>query len=365
LLTFCAYWLVPFVFCVYDGTLLGPQSVAWLQQRILDFSMPDTAIDAADKFLSSQTLIMDGSVGYLDDMNHFIFAITLCLGCTLGVAALRNFNRTMDNLQKNGVPATDSMDVSSIYEIYLRKAFRPAVMIACGGLAVLAFYLFIGMYDAPGQQGWWGNSRYGIAGLVFAVIIGAMVFSLLWGGYILTMGSIMLSRIVRLPMSLRPFHQDGCNGLAPLGKQILLLWWVALSGGAAIYVTLRLGYLGIERTPLIRLLAVVGSAMIPAIAILPLYASLKSIQEIQNSSLEHLGPLLNNLLLEANSAVREQNFEVAKGAISRINELKELFEIVKSANVWPFNPKALTIVATANVIQIALTAKELLHLFPM
>ena len=46
------------------------------------------------------------------------------------------------------------------------------------------------------------------------------------------------------------------------------------------------------------------------------------------------------------------------------DEVKDLFEIYKTTNVWPFNPKALTFILVANAIQLALTIKELMGLIP-
>ena len=185
-----------------------------------------------------------------------------------------------------------------------------------------------------------------------------------WGLIIVVFGSWMLAKLVTLPIALRPFHQDCCNGLAPLGRQILLLWGSALFGGVAIYIALRLGYLGIERTPLVWLLAGLGSLAIPAIAIVPLYSVVMAVKRVQSASLERLGQFLNHHLDDADTAIRNGDLATAQSIISQIDKVKGLFEIYRTANVWPFNPKAFTLILVANIVQIVLTAKQLLSLAP-
>jgi hypothetical protein len=168
-----------------------------------------------------------------------------------------------------------------------------------------------------------------------------------------------------LPMDLRPFHPDGCNGLAPLGKQIFLLWSNALVGGLAIYVTLRFGYLGVERTPIVWILAIIGTMIIPAIAVVPLFASLRAVKKVQQKYLNHLGVFLNDRLQLADGAIQNGNLDEADKFIGQLENAKKLFEIYKTANVWPFNTRALTLIVLINAVQIVLTAKQLLSLLPV
>ena len=77
-----------------------------------------------------------------------------------------------------------------------------------GVLGAGAFMLFHYLYASSHYTYWWGSWQHGAAGLLFAVIVGGMVFCALWGLVILVFGAAMLARIFSLPMELRPFHRD-------------------------------------------------------------------------------------------------------------------------------------------------------------
>jgi hypothetical protein len=358
------YWLLPLLLSAWDGTLVSGARVDSAIRLFTELDWPSSVVDIAKRFKASQKLQAPDSLPYLQDLTHFVFALTLSLGALVSAMTIKNFNRTVAILASDQIPHADPRQISEIYQQYRKKAFQRRYVFLCLVLGLAAFLLFLYLYASPRYAYWWGSHQHGSAGLLFAIIVGGMVFSALWGLVILIFGAAMLARIFSLPMDLRPFHRDGCNGLAPLGRQIFLLWGNALFGGIAIYVALRLGYLGIQRTPIVWVLAVLGSAGIPLIAIVPLYASLQAVKRAQNANLQQLGRFLNRQLEAADTAIQNGNFPAAHETIAQLTEVKDLFEIYKTTNVWPFNPKALTFILIANAIQIALTVKELMSLIP-
>ena len=84
----------------------------------------------------------------------------------------------------------------------------------------------------------------------------------------------------------------------------------------------------------------------------------------QNANLHQLGRFLDRQLAAADAAIQDGNLPAADETIAQLSEVKDLFEIYKTTNMWPFNPKALTFIVVANAIQIALTIKELMSLIP-
>jgi hypothetical protein len=93
-----------------------------------------------------------------------------------------------------------------------------------------------------------------------------------------------------------------------------------------------------------------------------LYAALRAIKRTQDVSLEYLGTILNHSLSVADLAVRDKDFATANKAIADLNELKSIFDIIRSANVWPFNPKALAFIVVVNGVQIFLTMRQVASL---
>jgi hypothetical protein len=358
------YWLVPLLVSLWDGTALSRGRAEGFVQLLGQLGSPEQLIDAARLFASQQRFQAAESLPYLEDANHFLFTMTLALGAFVGTQILKNFDRTVLSLFRDGIPRAEIQVVSELYRHYRAIAFQMRYVWLSATLGVIAFVLFMHLHVSPDYSYWWGHRQHGAAGLVFAISVGGMVFAGVWGLTIVVFGSWMLARLVTLPVTLRPFHRDCCNGLAPLGRQILLLWGIALFGVAAIYIALRLGYLGIERTPLVWLLAGLGSLAIPAIAIVPLYSVVRTVKSVQSASLERLGRFLNCHLDDADLAIRNGDLPTAQNIISQIDKVKGLFEIYRVTNVWPFNPKAFTVIVVANVIQIVLTAKQVISLAP-
>jgi hypothetical protein len=364
LLIFAVYWIVPFLISAYHGTLLSVARANALLAALADGGAPAGLLNLARQFAAAQSIHQANGLGYLEDTTHFIFAVVISLGAAVGTQTLRHFDRTAAQLLRDSIPRTNEKRVVQIYNRYMRGAFQRRYILLAVVAAVSACLLFGYLWDLPRYSYWWGSGDYGFAGLVFAVIVGAMVYSVVWAAILLVYGSLMLARLVRLPIELQPFHRDGCNGFAPLGRQIIRLWLTALFGGAAIFVTLRFGYLGVERTPVVWVLATFGSLAIPAIAILPLVQSLRALRRAQYRNLERLGVWLNRNLSEVDSAVRKGEFAEANSLLDSLNKVKDLFELYKTTNIWPFNPKALALILTINFAQLLLTAKQLTELIP-
>jgi hypothetical protein len=365
LLVAIGYWLIPLLFSTWDDTLACKERAQAAVQYLDGVGLPTNLIEAAERYATSQRLECTNSesLPYLQDTTHFLFTLTLSIGVLAGLYNVKYFNRTVAALFGDGVILAKKSYVSRLYQSYRREAFKAKYVVVCAVFGILAGVLFLHLHHSPQLAFWWGSEKYGSAGLVFSVAVGAMVFSVLWGSVILIFGSLMLARIMRLPVRLRPFHHDGCNGLAPLGRQIFLLWWVAAAGGLAIFITLQFGYLGVQKNPIIWLLAALGTLAIPAIAIIPLYASLQAVRKVQSASLRCLGRLLNDKINTADAAVRNGKASTARNILSEMGHVQGIFDIYKETNVWPFNTRALTIIVGATLLQFALTFHEIYSLF--
>jgi hypothetical protein len=364
LLLASGYWLLPMLISAWDGTVLNTQAIHKIAAALESLGSPASTVTMMREFLSGQGAKPAVSLPYLTDLTHLLFAIVVSCGAWLGTETLKNFDRVVKKLSADKVSRAGPAAVSRIYRRYRQLAFATRNIWLCVAIAVCAASFFVYLHFSAQYAFWWGNRLHGAAGLAFAVMVGAMVFAVVWGSLLLVFGSLMLARVISLPIDLRPFHPDGCNGLAPLGKQIFLLWSNAMVGGLAIYVTLRFGYLGVEHTPVAWILAIIGTVVIPAIAVVPLFASLRAVKMVQQKYLRHLGAFLNERLQQADAAIQNAKLDEANKFIGQLENAKKLFEIYKTANVWPFNTRALTLIVLINVVQIVLTAKQLLSLLP-
>lgn len=356
------YWGVSFVLSLFDGTTINAVTANGLATTCADLPISGFIKSLVSEFARHQKLSGAHALPYLNDMTHLAFTLVISIGALSAMLTMKNFNLTVLRLLREDTPAWNLRFTGYVYRRFRDKAFRRRYILLCAVMGALASILFSYLCMSAKYEYWWGSGKNGIAGFAFAAIVGAMVFSGLWVALLLVFGSLMLARLLKSPLPLRPFHRDGCNGLSPLGRQIFLLWCSALCGGMAIVVALYFGYLDIQKNPLVWLLAVIGTVCIPVLAVIPLYAALRAIRRTQDVSLEHLGSILNHNLSIADLAVRNKDFATADKAIADLNELKGIFDIIKSANVWPFNPKALTFIVVINGIQIALTLKQVTSL---
>jgi len=348
---------------LYDGTTLSGSDVSYIAHAIGNLPLPTPAIVAFQNFASRLALHDPGSLPYLHDKTHLMFSILLCVASTPAVHTIKRFNLIVIELLEDGIPMCESDEVVGLYNNLRSKALQLRYIMFAALLGILASILFLSMYISPNYVFWWGNRQNGIAGLFFGIIIGVMVFLSVWVAILLAFGSLMLAELARLPLSLRPFHKDGCNGLAPIGIQIFWLWAVTSVVAFAIYIVLRWGYFGIERNPVVWLLAALFSLVVmPAIAVPPLYAARQNIKKEQAILLHKFGSNLNRHLHAATLALKGEDFNEATKAFSQYQHIKDIFDTINSTNVWPFHPRFATIAVISYLTQVALFVRQIIDL---
>lgn len=358
LLVFVIYWVVPFFSCAMQGTLITTSQlqafadnfadILWLRHIILTVATP---------------FAVDSGLAYLSDHTHFIFAAILALGAAIGMLILRRINRVVIQLGMDGLPNSDKTYIANVYKRYRFRAGHWLNKLVSLTFAILVILVFLQLHLRTDLSYWWGSEYHGRAGIVFALIEGITVYFGSQAILQITWGSFMLARLFSRGLTLRPFHPDGCNGLEPLGRQIFILWVFAICLSTEIIVTLFLGYLGIEHTQVSWLLALFVTLCLPVIAIIPLLAAVRAIYRARASELRKLESGLMKMYKRARDAIASDSGNTTIAMLSSLNDLLGTFVVVRDANVWPFNPKALTLVVVIFGLQVVLTASQLLSLF--
>ena len=361
---FILYWFAPLVLALFFGSIITCET----RQKLINLlsTRPTDLIDVPN--LLGQLRCMASAaeaqpLGYLTDKTHFLFAIIISIGAGFATHVVRRFNATIIELRDGDIPHANDEELSTIYRYYrgLTAYLRFRAISLLLALATLWIFLYIIRSDR--YTYWWGSNQFGYTGYFFSVIVALMVY---WGSrfiVLIGLGSIMISRLMRFPLILRPYHPDGCNGLTPMGRQIVFLWLFALSLAFAIYVTLSIGYLGIEKTAVVWIIALLCSLAIPALAILPLLSALSSIGRARKARLANFEILLHDLLDRAEQSALCCDHDAAERYVKKLKNVQEAQAIILSANVWPFNPKALVGILIVNMVQITLTAHELFGVF--
>jgi hypothetical protein len=190
------YWFIPLAFAAWDGALMRAASAQSVVGFLKSLGMPSAVVAVANGIAAHQKFQGESSLPYLEDPTHFLFAIVLSLGALVATLTLKDFDRTVVNLKRNRIPQAKIRVVEHIYQSYRHEAFQTKYIVACAVFGAAACALFLYLHFSPNYAFWWGNREHGVAGLVFVPIVGAMVFTLLWGSILLLCGSLMLARIM-------------------------------------------------------------------------------------------------------------------------------------------------------------------------
>ena len=351
---FFSYWLLPLVISASQGTLVS-------QHTLFKWRMscaPGGILGQGLEWLATRQKISDG-LGYLDDHTHLLFALIGVVGAMSSIAVLRDLHSSVQGFLEDGLPNEDENRVRRIYHSFSRVSNHPCFSLASIILAIIALYSFLGFSKDSTIVAWWGSSRFGYLGGFFSFVVSIMVF---YGTQLMILSgfaSAMLFWQFNTKLCLRPFHPDGANGLGKLGHIVMLFWFFAISLGAEVYLTFRFGYLGIEKQPLSFVLALLGLFVIPFIALAPLLSSTLALQEARRKSAGTFEPIMNILLRQAEDQIHHGEIDSAKDSVRNLRDIHSVQEKIATANVWPFSPRALTIMFIIYFLQLYLTLRKI------
>lgn len=345
------YWGLPLGMSFIDGTLI---SVAQSQELNAALAGPRPLQSVLAFFLLGAKT--DNSQFYLLDRSHFLFSVLTGLGAAVAVSILRRLGSAPAALYRRGLPVADADFLSRNEAFFRALGNHPLGRIASLILASGVFLVFFYFYRNPGYHYWWGSDIHGRAGLVLAAVEFVMVYFATQSVFLILAGAAMIAGMFQKGVELRPFLADRCNGLGPIGNLILMLWLIALIGAMAVYVTMGLGYLGIERMPIAWALALVATLVIPFVAIVPLVATVRATLRARDAQLRRIEDRLDERYAKA-IAPQAASDNASDGG-DDFGQLKEIYEFLCDLNIWPFNPRALTVIILAYALQAYATIRE-------
>lgn len=353
LLAFTTYWIVPLVLSATDRTWFSAERATALGER-LGLSSSLRHVLEGLRPQAPSTL----KWGYLEDVNHLAFATGLALGAMMVPLILRRMNYTAKRLIQEAV-ARDALLVRSLYFRYRRWANHRLVRIFAAMLALVIAAKFALFHLGVEYIGWWGSSASGHAGLGLVAIEFVMVYFGTQGVVHIAIGAALVGRLVCQSIEPRPFHPDGCGGLAPVGGLIVMLWLFAICLAMEVLITLKLGYLGIENAAATWVLAFLSVCCLPCMALYPLYCCVKTLHAARQRDLRELEPSITSTYQETIRLVRMNAFDEAARVADQTGKLAGLYNHLLEVNIWPFNRRALSLVVLIYTIQFGLTMREL------
>lgn len=356
---FCVYWLVPFIVTLLNGTAFS-MAVASKIRLFVDNLF--CRIPLIQDYVPEITF-KNISLPYVLDFTHFTFATVASLACAIAIATIKRVHWTVSILSSQGIPNISHSRILSIYLRHRSAAQGLRVYGFCLAMGIAAFATFIEfVYDDKYYQ-WWGSINHGISGILFSLFVGLMVFLGSLAAFQLLYIARMITALMRRSFSFRPFHRDGCSGLQYFGQLVLFLWADAIFSLLCVYLVFRVGYLGIVSHPVIWVMGIIASIVVPFIAFVPIYFASRQLQRLKVQELGRLEIAISRRYNRLMQSEENQETCISDSNNERLSELISTHETVRHMNIWPFNRGALVPAIAIGTTQITLISLQFVNFF--
>jgi len=346
------YYVLPMLLAACEGVLVSP-SMAGGQFELM-------GLGSVGRWLSRHPLATAETRYYGGDLIHLAMAlVTPAVGGTLMVVALDRFGDVFDYLARGGQLQVPDEVVAGEVAKGIRDCRRPAIHGVVILVSIVLGVFFLRRVGDPSYAWWWGHQQFGPAGVAFALVAAAMV----WGGatavYLLAVALRTVARLFSHPVTLRPFHSDGCNGFGRFGDYLMILFFLSVTIAASIWITFWGGYLGIERFVVTWIVGAGVLLAIPLILITPLVRCTVQIGRARQARLHRIEAVLDRALLGIERRVAEDEDGVAiRDEMRRLSETRKAVSEVYGSNNFPFKPRIAGTLSVGYLVQVALIAKE-------
>lgn len=346
---FSLYYLLPLLLGAIEGVLV---------------SAPAGNIEAGTPFGILTQAIGRRNVHspYLKDLTHLLMAAVVSVGGALGICALSELIRVYNAVSDPNLIQTNATTIASERARMESLARNRAVLVPIAlvaGSCGLALY-----FNGRADTGWWGNPRYGPAGIMLAFGVSVVIFYGMHALYMLAVAQYSIGRLVSNGVHLRPFHPDGCNGFGKLGNLLLLLLLMCVFCAAAAWIAIWHGYLGIQDFPGIWLAALGIVIFLPIIVIYPLVHVSTEVRKAQLLRLAPIEQVLNSQLRGIEDGLGERDAVGAKlENMKGVQDSHLLAKGIYETSVFPFNRKVASVLSVGYILQAAALAGEIIGKF--
>jgi hypothetical protein len=357
-LAFFVYYGVPLLAAALAGVLVDPDAVP-------EQFGPVGIITAGEWLARSPSLRSVASADrqplyYAGDTIHLGMAtVTMLLGASLTVAALRRFKVVFDQLVTSR-QLTASLGTITAAATRARRRCRSVtayVLFVIGGALMTAFMLSR-TFD-PNYQWWWGHQAHGPAGLLFSLASGLMVSGGASAVYLLYVGARTLSELFKYRVVVRPFHPDGCNGFAGLGNFIILLFFLSVAIAGSVSITFLGGYLNVEAFVGAWIVGAGVIAAIPVILILPLVRCTLQIGRAKHARMSRMEAVLNQALVDIEDDVHgDIHAGELDRRLDRLMQAKTTMAGLYGPNNFPFKPHIVGVLSLSYILQVVVLIRE-------
>jgi len=367
---FVFYWLLPGLFCAFEGTLFSPQPVQSAVTRLsqlvgLSFWQAHLAV-----LVPNST---PDQLYYIDDWTHLLFTGCLIIEVFLGNLLFDKIESFTSDLRRAGcrITHTDEIAIRALHQGF-RKMFRSpgwlslsvprvAIRLAAAVAGVSVFLFFSSLVRQPcsaSMKCWWGQGGSGLAGMYYSFAIGSLMYLATEALVAILVGLAMINLILRDGYA-QPnlFAQDLANGMSPVGDLVLTSFVISLVGAVAIFIVLRLGYFGVENLIVIWALIIAATLYIPLATLIPVYSAVRLISECKTALLRNINNLFSSTMSDAAQPYRD---------LDRIRELQPalgFYRHVSELSVFPFEKYKALISAVTLTFVVAQTTYNFIKLF--
>lgn len=360
---FAGYYLAPLLVTASCGALLSP---ARAQQQMYLLGYPSVGLWMS----SSKTMLAVAKAGgspfyYASDIRHLFMAIvTVLIGTALTIASLQRYSKVFQELVRSGQLGMTHPQIEAVVERanQRRGSIAPYLLFAIASLLMTTFMVDKAFDGA--HVDWWGHSDHGPAGVILGLAAGAMVFCGASAVYLLAVGLQVISEMFKYPVTLRPFHPDGCNGFAVFGDFLIVLFLLSVALAMSISITIFGGYLGVEDFVGTWVIGTGILATIPLILITPLVRCTIQIGRAKHDRLARVEAILNKALQDIENDISDTyDPETLTGRVEHLLKAKKAMSHVYGPYNFPFKPRLVGALSVTYAIQVVLIMREAVEKF--
>ena len=299
---------------------------------------------------TSNDVFIDVVKLYAGDLTHLLFALVVSFGSFFAARMCGIINSNEDK-----IVCRDEFKNETTRTTLIFQKISNGFLINIIALVICSFSASVVIDIILTEENWWGvtDGFVNSSGVLFVINTSAMIFIGISVFLQISLRSILSSVLAVKFIHIDFFHADGCNGQKKVGSLIMHGWALSITCVSSIFILYYMGYLGIEKSVVSAVISFVLIFAIPMISILPLAAIVRSVNEEKTSAI--------NKINNKSRIIEKLNGNNKIKSHLDVGEYFAIRSYVESANIWPFNLKAISIAVIAYILQSVLVFDQLIN----
>lgn len=345
----------------FDGRIWPRAVVIYVTTVVLTYGAMFTAALASHVLVATTPGL---KLPFLQDWNiAFTFLVSVPIIVLLLVSDQHVLQSALHRIQDSGVVVLPAQRAHAIArkwsDLFRRDNLYAQILILVA--SALASALTLRLYVVT-DAGFWAapDGHLRLVGVVYCYCITVLYFVIAFYCFRCIRHAYFLRDLVRqATINVRPFHQDGCGGLQPIGAVALRNQYTLTVLGLNIVCVAAVNYTSLATPDAERqIMILVGIAVLlylalgPVVFMAPLLPFRARMRETKLQLLEEVGDRLRTEFERVRASLRTQ--AISEPDLEILERLKKLMTMVEQVPVWPFDARTLRRFGSAYVLPVVI-----------